>query len=68
MLEKEKIKRYYHVLKIIIERYKFKHEWGFFREELVYDEEMFNWFYNSPNFTLLKDINLNLNGDFIERS
>ena len=52
MLKKEKIINYYHDLKIIIERYKFKHEWGFFREELVNDEEMFNWFYNSPNFTL----------------
>ncbi len=51
MLEKEKIKRYYHDLKIIIERYKFKFEWGFFREELVENEEMFNWFYCSPNFS-----------------
>lgn len=51
MLEKEKIKRYYHDLKIIIERYKFKFEWGLFREELVENEEMFNWFYCSPNFS-----------------
>lgn len=51
MLEKGKIFDYYNNLKIIIEKYKFKFEWGFFREELVEDEEMFNWFYCSPNFS-----------------
>lgn len=36
-------------LKYLYEKYKFKFLWGNFREELITDEKMFNWFYNSPN-------------------
>lgn len=36
-------------LKELYKRYKFKLQWGNFREELITneDEELFNWFYNS---------------------
>lgn len=50
MLKREKILDYYEKFKILFDKYYFKYEWGFFREELVEDEEMFNWFYCSPDF------------------
>lgn len=35
-----------------IKEYKFIYEWGFSREELIDNEEIFNWFYCSDNFNI----------------
>lgn len=52
MLKKEKIKKLYLDFKYKFERFKFKYEWGFYREELIDDEELFYWFYISPDFVI----------------
>ena len=45
MQKKEKIKKLYLDLKNKFERFKFKYEWGFYREELIEDEEVFKDFF-----------------------